>query len=221
MEHWGKGQLRRLMKDHYWTLPILWNKKAEAEGKMLKVFCGSMCDVMDDEAPEGQRERLWELIDATPSLLWLLLTKRPQRYAANLPRTGFARGNVLLMCTVEKQEFYLPRVKALQAARLDLQSSNAIHRNRCQHVPTGISYEPALGPLSVRESPHLRPDWIIFGGETGHGRRTMEQQWAESIKEECREFGIAFFMKQMSAATPTAAKALIPAHLLIQQHPRY
>jgi protein gp37 len=65
----------------------------------------------------------------------------------------------------------------------------------------------------------LVPDWLIFGGESGAGRRPMEQAWAESIERECRETGCAFFMKQMSAATAHEAKSLIPAHLLIQTFP--
>ena len=65
----------------------------------------------------------------------------------------------------------------------------------------------------------LKPDWIIFGGESGPRRRPVDAAWAETIQRECKEFGAAFFMKQMSAFTPAQAKGLIPAHLLIQEFP--
>src|ERR1035438_1812836 len=84
--HWGKDAPRRLMSDHYWKDPIRWDKKAAKEGVKRKVFCASMADILDDDAPEGQRERLWDLIDQTPNLIWQLLTKRPQRYERYLPK---------------------------------------------------------------------------------------------------------------------------------------
>src|ERR1700690_3208874 len=66
--HWGKGVPRRVFSDKHWAEPLKWNRLAGASGKPWRVFCASMADVMDDEAPEGQRERLWELIDQTPNL---------------------------------------------------------------------------------------------------------------------------------------------------------
>lgn len=51
-----------------------------------------------------------------------------------------------------------------------------------------------------------------MGAETGIA-------WADSIKAECEAAGTKFFMKQMSAATPKEASALIPAELLVRQFP--
>ena len=45
----------------------------------------ALADVFDNQAPEGARERLWQLIRDTPNLDWLLLTKRPQNIARMLP----------------------------------------------------------------------------------------------------------------------------------------
>jgi protein gp37 len=64
--------------DKRWAEPLAWQRRAVAQGVRYKVFCGSMLDVF-----EGLREqrpaldRLYTLIDATPNLDWLLLTKRP------------------------------------------------------------------------------------------------------------------------------------------------
>ena len=66
---------------------------------------------------------------------------------------------------------------------------------------------------------HRKPGWLIFGGETGPKPRPMQLEWAANIQRECGDFGVAFFMKQMSARTPTKAAALIPASLLIRQFP--
>ena len=83
--NWGPGAPRRTTGDAYWRQPLKWNREAAKTGIRAKVFCASMADVMDDEAPEGARERLWELIRAASSLDWLLLTKRPENFGRFLP----------------------------------------------------------------------------------------------------------------------------------------
>lgn len=82
---WGPGKARRLMSDNHWQEPVKWNKQAQEQGTRYRVFCASMADVFDEQAPEGQLDRLWELIRVTPYLDWQLLTKRPQRICASLP----------------------------------------------------------------------------------------------------------------------------------------
>ena len=209
--HWGKAQPRRIFGQKHWNEPIQWNRAAGRAHEITKVFCGSMMDVMDDEAPAGQRERLWVLIDETPNLLWQLLTKRPQRYVRYLPEEGFRHNNVILGATTENQKFYDVRMRHLDNSVIALRRRGYMHQ-----VQNFISYEPALGPIKMGP---LHPDWVIFGGETGHGRRPMELRWAEAIKAECEYVGIPFFMKQMSAATPNQAKDLIPVHMLSHKFP--
>lgn len=223
-DHWGKGKPRKTMSESYWFGPVKWNRIAREAGRIDKVFCGSLCDVMDDEAPAGQRERLWAMIDQTPHLMWQLLTKRPSRYQSYLPVMGFKHDNVILGTTTENQEFFNVRVP-----ELDLGAAHLMRRNelaspmslRRPRVKTFTSYEPALGPITIEFAAKLgmAPDWIIFGGETGNAPRPMEQAWAENIKAECEEFHVKFFMKQVSARTPKQAAALIPAHLLVREFP--
>jgi len=213
--HWGKKVPRRVFGDKHWNEPFKWNRDAQAAGVQRKVFCASMADVMDDEAPEGQRERLWELIDRTPYLIWQLLTKRPQRYNRYLPQS-FAHNNVWLGMSAENQEFYDVRWPALRLVALDYE------------LVSFVSYEPALGPLSMdkwaENAPNDDaadfPDWLICGGESGNGRRLMEQTWAEKLHEEATHAGVKFFMKQLSARTPEEGAKLIPAHLLIREFPQ-
>jgi hypothetical protein len=76
-----------------------------------------------------------------------------------------------------------------------------------------ISYEPAIGPLNIGGWQEKVPDWIICGGESGKETRYMDPSWAESLKAQCENFGIAFFMKQMTGKKP------IPDHLLLRQFP--
>ncbi len=83
--HWGAGVPRKLNSDAYWKTPFRWDRKAEREGAQPRVFCASMADWADKEAPEGQRDRLWETIRQTPHLDWLLLTKRAPNIKKYLP----------------------------------------------------------------------------------------------------------------------------------------
>lgn len=205
-EHWGKGVARREFTDNHWGRPIVWDRAAKAAGVKKKVFCASMADVMDDEAPKGARERLWELIDATPNLIWQLLTKRPHRFERYLPKE-FKTNNVWLGVSAEDQTMFDVRMDHLIRASINRGTMNF------------ISYEPALGPLTLSTYPNADFDWLICGGESGHGRRPMEQAWAENIMRECKERGTAFFMKQMSALTPDQGKKLIPEHLQVHDFP--
>ena len=206
--HWGKGKPRREFGEKHWDEPLLWNRDAGKNDRKDYVFCASMADVMDDEAPAGARERLFALINSTPNLIWQLLTKRPHRYQRYLPER-FEHENVWLGITAENQHYYDVRWPILCQFR---------GRPGWEKTPLWISYEPAIGPITMRGF-DSKPDWIIFGGESGARRRPVDVVWAENIQSECREFALPFFMKQMSAFTPTQGKNLIPAHLLSQEFP--
>lgn len=75
-----------------------------------------------------------------------------------------------------------------------------------------VSAEPLLGQLDLepyisdawetdqRDYPKLgNLDWIIVGGESGHGARPMHPDWARSIRDQCAAAGTAFFFKQWGA----------------------
>lgn len=113
---WGPGQERVRTSKHNWGEPERWNKRAEAEGVRRKVFCASLADVFDNEVDPQWRADLFALIDATPHLDWLLLTKRIGNGRAMLDDVSNAlalrgtgapwppRPNVWLGATVVNQE---------------------------------------------------------------------------------------------------------------------
>jgi protein gp37 len=76
---WGAGHGFRFFGDKHWAEPLRWNRRAEREGRRIRVFCASMADVFEERPElEEHRLRLFELIAATPALDWQLLTKRPE-----------------------------------------------------------------------------------------------------------------------------------------------
>lgn len=201
--HWGAGQPRRTFSDKHWAEPLKWDAKAAKSGIMLKVFCASMADIFDEEAPDGQLARLWELMDRTPNLVWQLLTKRPHGYKSKLPSRFSNSPRVWKGVTTENEETFLLRWPKMQ----DLAGV------------CWVSYEPAISAIDIEMLAPPYPKWIVFGGESGHGFRKCEQVWAEQLLSACRRHHIAFFAKQMSALTPNIGKSLIPAHLQIQEFP--
>lgn len=78
--NWGTGAPRRRTSEANWNLPKRWNAQADAfmaqHGHRQRVFCASLADVFDNAVPAQWRRDLFDLIDATPNLDWLLLTKR-------------------------------------------------------------------------------------------------------------------------------------------------
>jgi protein gp37 len=83
---WGKDAVRRIASERQWEEPLAWNRRTERTGVRERVFCGSMCDVMERRPDlDEPRRRLFRLIEDTPNLDWLLLTKRPHEYCNFLP----------------------------------------------------------------------------------------------------------------------------------------
>lgn len=185
--HWGTGAPRRFHGDDYWKQPLKWNEKAEREGTRPRVFCASLADVFEDRHDlDVHRERLWKLVEATPNLDWLLLTKRPENVRVMAPWGSEWSSNVWLGTTVENQQ------------RLDERLPHLV-----QHpaVVRFLSVEPLLGPLDLRH--YLdRIQWVIVGGETGHGARPTQIEWARQVRDQCLEFGVPFFFKQWGNHAP-------------------
>ncbi|HEY3443590.1 MAG TPA: DUF5131 family protein [Paludibaculum sp.] len=186
--HWGKNTTRHTWPhdSEHWRQPLIWNKKAERNGVRLRVFCGSMCDVMEDRSDlTAERTKLYEVIEQTPYLDWLLLTKRPQNFRRFLPSAWInePQKNVWLMTTVESQD-YIWRIDELMKAPA---------------VVHGISAEPLLGPINLPQNflDLGEAGWVITGGESGRNARTKNDgEWYRNLMKQCHIAGIPFFFKQ-------------------------
>ena len=220
----GKGKPRRLFGKKHWTDPIRWDRKAREIGVKKKVFSGSMCDVFDEEAPEGSRNALFGQVLNTPNLIWILCTKRPQ----NIPRmtpsywwdVGFP-GNLWMLVTAENQARVDERVPLILKVPAKVR---------------GVSIEPMVGPMDIK---HLLPhpfnrephspwcedcigphpsfdgwkqtrednhgpflDWVVLGFESGRGARPGHPDWARKVREDCQAAGVPFFFKQWGEWLP-------------------
>lgn len=191
--HFGIGTRPRLTKEQNRNKPKRWNRDAQAAGVRRKVFCGSMMDFFDKNAPNGAREALWEKIKATPFLDWQLLTKRPANIARMLPAdwgTGYA--NAWLGVTVENRRSGLRRLEQLRAIPA---------------VVRFLSIEPLLEDLGDLDLTGIH--WVIVGGESGPAFRRMQYEWAAKIIAQCRAQNVRVFFKQWGGTSPDAGGCLI------------
>lgn len=239
---WGPNGTRKLTSAAKWREPVRWNKQAEGLAERPRVFCASLADVFEDwDGPilnskgeeimadvyadepltmDGARTNLFQLIDATPNLDWLILTKRPENIRRMWPDCqddGVIdpkwRHNVWLLTSVSNQETYEKQWPELAKCR-DL-------------APIlGISAEPLLGPIDLAdtvcdlchghgvilmpkrliECHHCDgkgltggPDWIIAGGESGRDARPCCVEWIDDLRCRASLAEVPFFAKQLGA----------------------
>jgi protein gp37 len=203
IETWGPKGQRVVTSDAYWKQPLKWNRQAEEDGVRRRVFCGSMCDVFEarDDLIHA-RARLATLIEKTPALDWLLLTKRPEnawRFWPWIKSDGTDSG--------ERDEWYPPNVWLGTSAstQKDL-NRNVPHLLRCPASVRFMSLEPLIEAVDlfrtfdgmVLDHPES-PDWVIVGGESGVRARPCRIDWIRLVVSQCRAAGVACFVKQMGS----------------------
>lgn len=214
---WGPGAPRRLTGADNWRKPLKWDREAAAAGARRRVFCASMADVFDAEAPPGALPRLWALIRATPNLDWQLLTKRPERIQASLP-PDWGRGypNVWLGASVENQaaaDARIPHLVAVPARVHFLSCEPLLGPVDLEATPAGAVLSPCEACWDTGVEPGkaatcdaccglARIAWVIAGGESGPHHRPMDHEWAWSLRDQCAQAGAAFFFKQWGGRFP-------------------
>lgn len=157
------------------------------------VFVNSMSDLFHGKVPFDFVTEVFRVMaqaGAERGHIFQVLTKRPGRAAFWWQRYGAAEFGewpemVWLGTSVESQK-YAPRVKVLA---------------RVPATVRFVSAEPLLEDLDLTEY-LLRGevDWVIAGGESGRRARPMDLDWARSLRDQCQEAGVSFFLKQLGGA---------------------
>lgn len=63
-------------------------------------------------------------------------------------------------------------------------------------------------------------DWVITGGESGRGARPAEMAWFRSLRDQCYNAKVAFFMKQLGGESDKRASLeKLPGDLRIREFP--
>jgi len=179
----------------YWRGPLAWDRAAAVAGRPALVFCGSLCDVFEDRPDLAEpRARLWDLMERTPNLIWMLLTKRIENAALMWPWTeGRTPPNVWIGVTAE------------DLANADMRIPYLLGRTATVRF---VSCEPLLGPVDLRSGTGQELltaggiGWVIAGGESGPERREMDLAWAADLQAQCHRANIPFFLKQDGGYRP-------------------
>lgn len=210
---WGRHFSRVKTSPKNWEKPLFWNSEAYRSGRRRFVFCASLADVFEEPKHKmfdqwgnqrcisEARKQLFNLIDRTHSLIWLLLTKRPEHIRDCWDWCGGYRPNVMIGVSVENQQALDQRVPILLEHK-DLTSSFF------------VSCEPLLEPITFNRSgaqsrfanpeSYLRDEsgfirWVIAGGESGPNARAIKADWIDSLRDECEVNSVPFFFKQWGA----------------------
>ncbi|MBD2019403.1 phage Gp37/Gp68 family protein [Leptolyngbya sp. FACHB-36] len=221
---WGKSEPRRRTSNANWKEPLAWNRKAAREGIRRRVFCASLSDWLDPESPISWLADLLRLIEQTPNLDWLMLTKRIHLWEdrlhavvrethggadtiASLWLDGQPPENVWLGTTVEDQKRADDRIPLLlqtPAVVRFLSVEPLLESVSLQLTPDGRSCIACEdGSHQLWECHHIlapRPDWVILGGESGFNARPCHLEWIRKVVQQCQDSDVPVFVKQLGSA---------------------
>ena len=176
-KRWGQDP-RRIHRSTNRTFnrPLHWPEPS-------RIFVCPWSDFFLKEA-DPWREEYYEIIRKCPQHTFLLLTKREDNIVGRLPEDwGEGYPNVWLGITGENQKRFEQRMAILK----DIPA-----------IVRFVSAEPLLSALDIRGYEEYI-DWLIVAGESGPGARPFDMRWAYDLRDQCSEYGVAFFMKQMGA----------------------
>lgn len=156
------------------------------------------------------RMYLFKLMEATPWLDWLIVTKRPENAMSMVPKHWQTDWpvNVWMGVSVENQNEannripYLLKIPApihfvSQEPNLGLVDYTKILVNGKQMF--GMDAEEVTAELNALGDGadfEFKIDWIIVGGESGEKARPMHPSWVLSVQQQCAEYDTHFFFKQ-------------------------
>ena len=221
---WNCPSAYRITGDGCWEKIRQLNRKAKKTNTRPKVFCASMSDWLDENAPLRAFIKLINIIKETQYLTWLLVTKRPGNWKKRMNDaldfmsvrifdshytdffedwvSGHEPENVWMGTTIENYEMAEKRIPEL----LKIPAK--------KHF---VSAEPLLSHIDLTEwmlsdkiavnavVPYSNPpkltrlrkiNWVICGGETGPNARPMNPNWVKALHAQCKKNEVPFFFKQ-------------------------
>jgi protein gp37 len=85
--------------------------------------------------------------------------------------------------------------------------SRIAHLQKANATIRFLSIEPLIAPVGTLDLQGI--DWVIVGGESGWGARSMLAEWVTNIRDQCIDAGVAFFFKQWGGRSPKANGRLL------------
>jgi protein gp37 len=167
-------------------------EKPWLDGLPRLIFVSDMSDALSAEVPFDFLEE--EVVRIVTSQVgqrhqWLWLTKRPDRMAQ--------------FCDVLKVKHIGWPENLWAGTSITTQGTTArikhLLRVGDENTIRFVSVEPQREKIDLKEwLPRL--DWIIQGGESGRRARPFRLEWALDLMAQCKQAGVAYFVKQLGSA---------------------
>jgi protein gp37 len=158
------------LQEHALDLPLTWKKPQT-------IFVNSMSDLFHQDVPLDFIRRVFDIMTRAHWHQYQVLTKRAERLEEIASELPWAR-HIWMGVSVESED-YVDRIDHLRRTAADVKF---------------LSLEPLLGPLPSLDLRGI--DWVIVGGESGHGARPMREAWVVDIHQQCHAATVPFFFKQ-------------------------
>ncbi len=178
-----RNGFRLTVHPHALELPLSWKKPQT-------IFVNSMSDLFHQEVPYSFIQQVFDVMGRANWHRFQILTKRSDRLLELDDRLPWAP-HIWMGVSVENQS-YLHRIEHL--------------RHTTAHIKF-LSLEPLLGPLPALDLAGI--DWVIVGGESGPGARSMDPAWVLDIRDQCLAARVAFFFKQWGGVNKKKAGRLL------------
>jgi protein gp37 len=158
------------------------------------IFVNSMSDLFHKNIPGEFIDRVFDTMEEATQHTFQVLTKRSslmRRYANRRYADRNAPDHIWLGTSVEN---------ATKRSRIDhLRQTNAAVRF--------LSIEPLIGPISELDLQGIH--WVIVGGESGPRARPIEEEWVQSIRDQCLAAHVPFFFKQWGGLRPKSGGRML------------
>jgi protein gp37 len=175
------------LHEHMLERPLSWKRPR-------MIFVNSMSDLFHDDVPEDYIHQVFYVMREAHWHTFQVLTKRSARLAQIHSRINWP-GNVWMGVSIEDEDCVFRAD--------DLRQAGA-----CVKF---LSLEPLLGPVTGLSLKNI--DWVIVGGESGPGARTMKEEWVLEIKRQCHTKKVPFFFKQWGGVNKKKAGRTLQGQL--------
>jgi protein gp37 len=149
-----------------------------------------MSDLFHEAVPFEYIDTVYSTMMSADWHTYQILTKRPERALEYYESVERDQGE----CCEPNPIRCMPNVQLLVSVSTQKEMDKA--ENVLWQIPAvvrGFSFEPLLGP--IRDVPPF--EWHIVGCESGPKRRPCKLEWVRDIVRQCKEAGVACFVKQI------------------------
>jgi protein gp37 len=210
-------------------LPLKWKKPR-------RVFVNSMGDLFHVNVKDHELDQIFAVMGLTPQHTYQVLTKRPGSMMAYLLLEETRKNIFKQSCGIagdypklKSIPHYFPLPNVWLGVTIENQKAADERLSLLKSAPAAVRFlscEPLLEPVDLGSLAGI--DWVIVGGESGHGARDCDLEGIRSIVQQCKDAAVPVFVKQLGSKpvqwqTSDKKGAIVsefPEDLQIQEFPK-